>query len=134
MGNSGRGYILSNEFKKYDKSFIDYLKSEKFKINKNKKTGYYNISSSFDIETTSFYYKGEKASLCYWWSFGINGVDVYGRELSEFVECLQEVSKALGLNDKLRLLVYVHNLSFEFQFIRKLFNWVSVLTVEFFNI
>lgn len=132
MGYVGRGLQLTNDFNKYDKSFIQALRQDKdkFKINKNKKTGYYNVASSFDIETTSFYYGREKASLCYWWSFGINGRDVYGRDLASFVDCLKEVSQVLELNDKLRLLVYVHNLAFEFQFIRKYFNWISVFSID----
>lgn len=60
--------------------------------------------------------KLEKAAIMYVWQFGINGYTIMGRTWGEFVTMMQTVSEVLGLNDKLRLIVYVHNLSYEFQF------------------
>lgn len=53
-----------------------------------------------------------------------------GRTWGEFVTMMQTVSEVLGLNDKLRLIVYVHNLSYEFQFLRKWFEWKRVFSID----
>ena len=96
---------------------------------------------TFDIETTSVfygndnraemydyakpaeYYKGlKKAALCYVWQISIDGVAYYGRELSEFVSFINDLRAAAGCD----ILVWVHNLPFEFQFIRGYFEWQTV--------
>lgn len=122
-------------------------------IKDNKSNGYYNIPCAFDIETTSFYRdtdgraytyeqvlkmtdakgrkaKLEKAAIMYVWQFGINGYLVMGRTWGEFVTMMQTVSEVLSLSDKLRLIVYVHNLSYEFQFLRKWFEWRRVFSID----
>ena len=123
--------------------------SEKDLKGNNKKIYYYNIPCSFDIETTSFYRdlegkiynyeqrqqlaknaKLEKLSIMYVWQFGINGYIIIGRTWEEFLEMLGIVSRELHLNENKRLLIYVHNLSFEFQYIRKFFTWSKVFSLE----
>lgn len=120
-----------------DKNIIGNSKGEKL----------YNIPVAFDIETTSFYRdehgkcltyeqaqrtgrKLEKCSIMYVWQFGINGRIIVGRTWQEFTGMLHSVCSLLGLNSKRRLVVYVHNLSFEFQFIRNLFNWERVFSID----
>lgn len=84
---------------------------------------YYNIPASFDIETYSSIYKGRKFANMYIWQLGINGSTIYGRTWEEFTQCMELISKALSLSIENRLIIYVHNLSYEFQFIRKWLNW-----------
>lgn len=97
-----------------------------------KKKGYFisNIPCSFDIETTSFYKGEEKASLMYAFAFGINGKVVLGRTWEEFLDIIQTITFHYGININKRLIVYVHNLSYEFQFMRKLFTWHKVFAIE----
>lgn len=66
----------------------------------------------------------------YAWVFGINGRVVYGRTWKEFIELIDEVVKTYDLSISNRLIVYVHNLSHEFQFFRKLFEWEKVFAVD----
>lgn len=93
-----------------------------------------NLPFSFDIETTSFERenngKTEKLATMYVWQFGVNGYVIIGRYWSEFIEMIKTISKVLQLNENKRIIVYVHNLSFEFQFIRKMFDWVNVFSIE----
>lgn len=117
----------------------------------NKKLHYYNIPCSFDIETTSFYYDPDtggnvyneyaqtyakthpnirKRSIMYVWQFGINGYVVMGRTWEQFIDMCNELSSQLELNKNLRLIVYVHNLAYEFQFMRKWFIWSKVFSVD----
>ena len=74
--------------------------------------------------------KLEKAAIMYVWQFGINGYTIMGRTWGEFVTMMRTVIEVLGLNDKLRLIVYVHNLSYEFQFMRKWFEWKRVFSID----
>ena len=60
----------------------------------NKKTKYFNVPCSFDIETSSFSRstgngKQEKTAIMYEWTFGIYGAVLVGREWGEFVSMLE---------------------------------------------
>lgn len=100
----------------------------------NKKCAYYNIPAAFDIEVSSFYERNggseDKRAIMYIWQFGINNLVTYGREWWELKKLLHFVSKVLRLDSNRRLLVYVHNLPYEFQFIRKLFDWEKVFVLS----
>lgn len=54
----------------------------------------------------------------YHWQMCIAGVAVYGRTWEEWLELMSELSDWLKLNDERRMVIYVHNLAYEFQFIR----------------
>lgn len=96
-----------------------------------KKTQYYNIPCGFDIETTSFRdYKGDKCATMYEWTFGLGGAVIVGRRWAEFEDMLSELVDALGLGPGLRLICGVHNLAYEFQFIRKRFEWDNVFSMD----
>lgn len=94
-----------------------------------KKVQYLDLSLSFDTETTSTYTTNEpreKFAFMYVWQFGIDGYYCYGRTWEQFLQLCEHVQKALNLSERKRLIIYIHNLSFEFQFFRKYFNWLSV--------
>lgn len=122
-------------FKLYNKNFEsieDILCNIKF-LKKKKGDSYIeysNISSSFDIETSSFYDKDEKRSCMYAWVFGINGKTILGRTWEEFINITKILVEKYKLNTNRRFVIYVHNLSFEFQFFRKLFNWDQVFATD----
>lgn len=97
---------------------------------KNKDLRYFNIPCSFDIETSSFYIGETKCACMYEWTFGIYGLVIVGRTWNEFMTMIDELSKILNLSEKTRLMVYVHNLGYEFQFIRKWFNWKKVFAID----
>lgn len=86
-------------------------------IVKSKGIRYYNYPFSFDIETTSFLQNGEKRSCMYIWMMSLNGITVYGRTWSEFEWFLEEIKINLNLDEYNRIIIYVHNLSYEFQFL-----------------
>lgn len=96
----------------------------------NKKQKYFNVPCAFDIETSSFYYHGRKTAIMYEWTFGIFGEVIIGRSWGEFVDMLQKLSELLDLTIEKRLIIYVHNLSFEFQFMRKYFDWLKVFSIK----
>lgn len=96
---------------------------------KTKKAEYLNIPCSFDIETTSFYEGDSKRATMYVWQFGMGGVVIMGRTWKKFIETMEFISKELGLNESRRLVCYIHNQSFEFQWMRKWFEWVEVFSL-----
>ena len=83
------------------------------------------VACVFDIESTSFYYNDEKRATMYAWVFGINGKCIRGRTWDEFIQVCNILQQEYELNEKKRLIVYVHNLAFEFQFFKDRFNWIN---------
>ena len=98
-----------------------------------KKVDYINLACAFDIETTSTtkVQTGEKVAFMYVWMFGIghNQPITYGRTWTEFKTKCKEIQEEYGLDENRRLPVYVHNLGYEFQFMRKHFNFTEVFAV-----
>lgn len=88
-----------------------------------KEVCYYNVPASFDIETSSFYNGEEKVSLMYHWQFAIKENVVTGRTWQEYQSFIDDLQEVFSLSFNLRLLVFVHNLGFEFQHMRKYFSW-----------
>lgn len=92
---------------------------------------YFNMPASFDIETSSFYIDEEtKAATMYIWQLGINGTIIYGRTWKEFTDTIDAITKFFDLHSKRRLIIYVHNLGYEFQFMRKYFKWDKVFAIK----
>ena len=114
------------------------------KIIKSHGNYFYNIPMSFDIETTSFYedkngvvytneqyeqlekpVKASKKAIMYIWQFAIENNVIYGRTWIDFIYFCRQLYNYLNL-EKYFIVVYVHNLSYEFQFICKRFKWLDI--------
>ena len=112
---------------------LKYKSYKKYNYHTKQSTEYLNIECSFDIETTSTYMDGDKFAFMYLWGFGI-GDDgkhlYYGRTWDELIIFLNNLSNELGLHENRILVCYVHNLAYEFQFMRKYFEWVEVFSVD----
>ena len=87
---------------------------------------YYNLAVAFDIETTTIL-NDDPFAFMYQWQFCIEDYVFMGRTWEEFQEFLELIAEKLNLyikqtsDDKIigrSLPVYVHNLSYEFQFMR----------------
>lgn len=130
-GYNGNVYDTSQLADAFNEAFI---KNEPDIIIKNK-VEYYNCPCSFDIETTSFYVQletgeKEKRATMYIWQLGINGTVIYGRTWDDFLDTLQYAENFLSLSKRRKLVIYVHNLGYEFQFIRKWFKWDKVFALK----
>ena len=98
-----------------------------------KKEGNYilNEAISFDIETTSIYQGEEKRAFMYVWMLDIFDCTIIGRTWQEFVSTINTIVMHFNLaNVKRRAIIYVHNLAYEFQFIRKWFKWYKVFSLS----
>lgn len=98
----------------------------------NKKITYINLACGFDIETTSIMEQGQKVAFMYVWQLGLgHGQPVYyGRTWEELQTSLATISERLELDTNNRLVIYVHNLGYEFQFMRKHFEWLDIFSVS----
>lgn len=95
-----------------------------------KKPATYEIVTSFDIETTSYSNSGEDIAFMYIWQFSIENYVIYGRTWDEYFNFIDKLQNVGNVSDKLQLIIWVHNLSFEFQFIRKMLEWSKVFATD----
>ena len=99
----------------------------------NRKNKFYNDIITFDIEVTSFFFSKrqkiwgtpytigldecqsatEYLGLPYIWQCSINGDIIFGRELSEFIIFLENISR----KNPYKKYIYIHFLSYEFHFL-----------------
>lgn len=121
-----------------------YERDEYGKKRRYKKKYILNDIFSFDIETTSYfiidgkltawdekydndtYLKSECGGVCYIWQFSINEQVYYGRELSELSIFLDRIFGSIDFENVNKPIIWVHNLSFEFQWIREIFDFTNV--------
>lgn len=89
----------------------------------------WNIPACFDIETSSFKKMGKKMATMYLWSLCINGSTIVGRTWDEFTDIIEFIAEHMQTN-KNTLIIYVHNLGYEFQFMRGWFNFDEVFAVK----
>ncbi len=102
-----------------------------------------NTIYTFDIETSSYIILDNKQlvpldylklsedekeraitqSLCYIWQFSINDKVYYGRTLEDFKLFLDRLEFFSGTSKKI---IYVHNLSYEFTYLRNILDFKSV--------
>ena len=111
---------------------IEYKTSKKYDYHKKTSVEYINIPFSFDIETTSTYIDNNKVAFMYLWGFGVKDENhiYYGRTWKELLIFLNNLSNEFELNSKRRIICYVHNLGYEFQFMKKYFKWLNVFAID----
>ena len=89
-----------------------------------KKISYKDYVCAFDIETTRIPQTDD--TVMYIWQFCLledleNSVTVYGRTWSEFKDFIHTLNKFMSEDE--RLLIFIHNASYEFQFLRGIFEF-----------
>lgn len=122
--------------KHYTEFENDFRNMQRSTYLKQKKGEFSNDIFTFDIETTSMFYMDgawhsfdysvpcddylpvPKAGCCYIWMFGCNDTVYYGRYLDEFKEVLNAMHKISAV----QYTIYIHNLSFEMQWLLNIFN------------
>lgn len=83
---------------------------------------------TFDIETSTIEKTdGSFEGFMYHWQVCIDGYVCFGRTWKEFLTFLRKMNRALkNYDDKHKLLCYIHNFSYEFQF---LYSWIKLQDV-----
>ncbi|MBO5507391.1 MAG: hypothetical protein J6A00_06475 [Bacteroides sp.] len=84
-----------------------------------KRREYIDLVCAFDIETS--YIEELDANILYIWQFQVDEiVTVYGRTWEQFIDFVEKLSNSVG---ERFLVVYIHNASYEWQFLRSLFDF-----------
>ena len=86
---------------------------------RNNKRIYKDLLCAFDIETTND--RESMHAFMYVWQFQINDMTIMGRTWNEFITFLERVKDELKTDEY--IVIFVHNLSFEFQFLRGIYNF-----------
>lgn len=86
---------------------------------RNNKRIYKDLLCAFDIETTND--RESTQAFMYVWQFQINDITIMGRTWNEFITFLERMKDELKSEEY--IVIFVHNLSFEFQFLRGIYNF-----------
>ena len=93
-----------------------------------KPINYLRLYSGFDIETTNII--DNKTAYMYIWQLSLNEIVLLGRTWSEFIMVMNMIKEYNNLSKSKRIIMWIANLSFEFQFIRKMFNFTKIFAKE----
>ena len=85
-----------------------------------KRRHYMGVTTAFDIETTVLDKLEQSVMYIWMWQFG-EDYTVIGRTWEEFTDTMERVKAVLP--DDRWLCIYVHNLSYEFQFLKGIYNF-----------
>lgn len=106
-------YMYYVDVNKYDYNFNRDIIKAKNKI-------YMKEFCCFDIETSAI--PEIEQSFMYIWQFYIGGVVVVGRTWNQFIDFIRKLQEIIGVA---KLVVFVHNLSYEFQFLSGIYNFIQ---------
>ena len=93
------------------------------------KVQYVEHLAAFDIETSSYTDNGAKRAVVYSYALAIDDTIYHARSADEFFSLLEKIAIELDLHLKRRLVIYVHNLAYEWQFIKRYMQWHSAFAV-----
>ena len=124
----------------YEVSELSYMR-KMMECRESRKRGisYLEIPCAFDIETTNIYNLDETGNIdtsarpyayMYHWQFCLDDEVCFGRTWKEFRHLLRCLESNMNLNQNNRLVVYVHNLPFEMQFMRRFINVIDSFCKE----
>lgn len=94
-----------------------------------KKVHYVEHLASFDIETSSYMDDGEKKAIVYSYALAIDDTIHHARSADEFFSLLEKIAADMELSLDRRLVVYVHNEAYEWQFIKRYMTWDSAFAI-----
>lgn len=111
----------------FDAAFISSLKTQKRRHHRRTKLKYLDIVTAFDIETTNI--DDLRQSVMYIWQWQIGPeYTVIGRTWDSFRGLFNRISEAIP--DKCRLVCYIHNFSFEFQFLKSIIPMSDIMALD----
>jgi len=105
--------------------FLDELSQTNIQIIRHKNKEYINIPATLDIETSSTYVNNEKFATMYLWGLGVNGSTIVGRTWKQLHEVRDALVDYFNLSDKRILYIFIHNLGYEFQWLRRRVIWTE---------
>lgn len=125
-------YLLPISFK-FEDNYYNYYEAQTFLSNNWKcevgtigRNKIIDLGASFDIET----YKHGDYTTMYVWQMAIGDSTIIGRTWEEFKETVKKLISILDLSEERKLICWIHNESYEWSFIKKLFQWDKVFAIE----
>lgn len=107
----------------FNYNYISELKTQKRRKGnqgrRNNTRTYKDCICAFDIETTND--AESRQAFMYVWQFQIDHITVIGRTWEEFLTFIGRIAEEL--KDNTYIVIFVHNLSFEFQFLRGIYHF-----------
>lgn len=91
---------------------------------------YYTVPMGFDIETTNLAINDAHYGFMYHWQLGFNDMIILGRTYDDLESLISRIITINKLNNHRRVICWVANLSFEFQYIRNHFKVSEVFAKE----
>lgn len=99
-------------------------------IHAGRKTKYCDVVATFDIETTTITQEAPYAFM-YHWQMCIGGVVIFGRFWHELQALHEKLVRYFELHEKKKMVIYVHNLSFEWMFMHQFLDcWENIFATE----
>ena len=118
--------MIANEGIKWDAGELP--KAERV-YDRKTKVRYYNLPCAFDIETTNIVDDPKnRMAFPYHMQLMIGTYFITCRTIEQLGQVFSKLQQFYGLNGKKRLIMYVHNLPFEFQFIRCYFHFCDCMS------
>lgn len=115
----------------YNIDDFPYDNYKEHKIVMGKRTDYIDLVSTFDIECYTVDSKTENPyGFMYIWQFCLDDDVVMGRTWKDLLLFFKRLRRVLGFNYKTHLVTYIHNESYEFQFMKDFFQWDSVFAKD----
>lgn len=113
----------------YDSSEFNKIHLKSKTIRTERPFTYIRTPAVFDIEASTYYAEvdGDKEprAVAYHFQLCIEGRVIFARTWRQLMTLLDKIRQAYKLDSKRRLVIYVHNLSYEWQFMYNFFNEIS---------
>lgn len=123
--------VCGDSTKIYSLNDFPYTDFENVRRVEHGKKRCFDIPCAFDIETTTIKKENEHDyGFMYIWQFCIDGTVCIGRTWEEYIKFINKLKETMGVEYSCRLIVYVHFLQFEFQFLRNFFKVEKVFARE----
>lgn len=103
---------------------------EKYNVVRKNRKAYINQLLTFDIEATTIEKAEKPWAFMYAWQMCVENMVVFGRTWDEFVFFLNELVDRQRVTPANKLVIWVHNLSYEFQFMKNFLEWSNVFAKD----
>lgn len=104
----------------YNVNTFPYEKLSKIACKSTKQLETLNTFATYDIEASSLSDGGSRMAWMYHWQMCVGGYVCCGRYWDDWTSFLKKIVLQLELNENRRMIIFVHNLGYEYQFMKHL--------------
>ena len=95
--------------------YLPFVKFEKWSQNKT----LYEYAADFAVLDTETSHADLETAWVYQWAVKWRGQYIYGRKPSELIELLVKMRDVYKLNNKRRIIIYIHNASYDIEYLKE---------------